>query len=69
MHRPDRLMQLELAMSFITRGHTAGETALIERLAESSDAELDAALSRLPHRPALCDGLEVRLSGLIVFGS
>jgi superfamily II DNA or RNA helicase len=69
MHRPDRLMELELAMSFITRGHTAGETALIERLAESSDAELDAALSRLPRRPAPCDGLEVRLSGLIVFGS
>jgi hypothetical protein len=67
MHRPDRLMQLEQAMGFVTRGHTAGEAALIERLAESTDAELNAALSTLPLRKARCDGIEVRITGLVLF--
>jgi hypothetical protein len=60
-------MQLERALALVTRGHTAGEAALIEGLAESSDAELDTALSKLPRRPARCDSIDVRLTGLILF--
>jgi hypothetical protein len=67
-HRPDRLIRLEHALGFITRGHTAGETALIERLADSSDPELERALSTLPAAHSLWDGIAVRLSGLILFG-
>ena len=67
MHRPDRLMQLEQAMGFITRGHTAGEAALIERLAESTDAVLNTALSTLPRRPPRVEGIELRLTGLVLF--
>jgi hypothetical protein len=67
MHRPDRLMQLEQAMGFVTRGHTAGEAALIERLAESTDAELNAALSTLPRRTARWDSIEVKITGLVLF--
>jgi hypothetical protein len=69
MHRPDRLMQLEQAMGFITRGHTAGEAALIERLAESTDAVLNTALSTLPRRTVRVEGIEVRLTGLVLFAS
>ncbi len=67
LHRPDRLQQLENAVLFITRGHTAGETAFIERLVEAPDAELERALSRLPHRHTRADTIEVRLTGLILF--
>jgi superfamily II DNA or RNA helicase len=69
MHRPDRLVQLEQALGFITRGHTAGETTLIERLAESSDAELHSTLSTLPRPPLPRHAIEVRLTGLILFGA
>jgi hypothetical protein len=67
LHQPDRLLQLEQAMAFITRGHTAGEAALIERLAESSDAELHSALPTLPRSAVRRHGIEVRLTGLILF--
>jgi superfamily II DNA or RNA helicase len=69
LHQPDRLLQLEQAMAFITRGHTAGETALIERLAESSDAQLHSALPTLPRPTLRRHSIEVRLTGLILFGA
>ena len=68
MHQPNRLVQLERALGFVTRGHTAGEAALIERLAASSDAELDRMTPRLPEGRAQWGGIEARLTGLILFG-
>jgi hypothetical protein len=68
MHQPNRLEQLEHALGFVTRGHTAGEAALIERLADSSDAELDRLIPRLPPGRTEWGGIEARLTGLILFG-
>jgi hypothetical protein len=66
-HRPDRLLQLERALAFVTRGHTAGETALIQQLADAPDAHLDRTLPRLPPGRAQWSGLEARITGLILF--
>jgi hypothetical protein len=68
MHQPNRLVRLERALEFVTRGHTAGEAALIERLADSSDAELDRMIPTLPHGRAQWGGIEARLTGLVLFG-
>lgn len=68
MHEADQLVRLERALGFVTRGHTAGEAALIERLADSSDEELDRMLPRLPPGRPPWNGIEARLTGLIVFG-
>jgi hypothetical protein len=68
MHQPNRLVQLERALGFVTRGHTAGEAALIERLAASSDAELDRMTPKLPEGRPQWGGIEARLTGLILFG-
>ena len=68
MHQPNRLEQLEHALGFVTRGHTAGEAALIEQLADSSDAELDRLIPRLPPGRTEWGGIEARLTGLILFG-
>jgi superfamily II DNA or RNA helicase len=68
MHRPDRLVELEHAMGFVTRGHTAGEAGLIARLADSSEAELGRMIPRLPPGRAQWGGVEARLTGLILFG-
>ena len=68
MHQPNRLVQLENALGFVTRGHTAGEAALIERLADSSDAELDRVTPKLPQGRAQWGGIEARLTGLVLFG-
>lgn len=67
-HQASRLAELERALGFVTGGHTAGEAALVERLAESSDRELAAAVGRLPPVSQRWDGIEVRLSGLVLFG-
>jgi hypothetical protein len=67
-HQAGRLAELERALGFVTGGHTAGEAALVERLAESPDRALAAAVSRLPPVSQRWDGIEVRLSGLVVFG-
>jgi hypothetical protein len=68
MHRPERLLELENALEFVTRGHTAGEAAFIQELAESSDAELDRSLPKLPPGRAQWTGLQARLTGLVLFG-
>jgi hypothetical protein len=68
MHQADRLGRLEHAMAFATRGHTAGEAALIDRLVGSSDAELDSWIPKLPPGRAGWGGVEVRLTGLVLFG-
>ena len=68
MHQPNRLVELERALGFVTRGHTAGEAALVVRLADSSDAELYRMLPMLPQGRAQWGGVEARLTGLVLFG-
>jgi hypothetical protein len=64
----DRLLLLERALAFVGGGHTAGEEAMLEQLTGSSDEELASELSRRLPQPDW-KGLEVRLTGFIVFGS
>jgi superfamily II DNA or RNA helicase len=66
-HNRCGLEQLEHALGFVAGGHTAGEAALIERLAKASDREISLTLGSLPAGTVHWDGLEVRLSGLIIF--
>jgi hypothetical protein len=67
-HNAGRLGQLEAALAFVAGGHTAGEAALIEKLAKGTDREIAVAAGRLPTASVGWDGIEVRLTGLIVFG-
>ncbi|HEV7364739.1 MAG TPA: DEAD/DEAH box helicase [Gemmatimonadales bacterium] len=67
-HHAGRLEQLEQALEFVTGGHTAGEAALVQRLAKATDGELWVAAGKLPGAAAEWHGIEVRLTGLIVFG-
>jgi hypothetical protein len=62
-----RLSQLEQALAFVAGGHTAGEEMALERLSEVSDDELTAGLTQTVPQPNW-DGVEVRLTGFIVFG-
>jgi hypothetical protein len=67
LRQASRLVQLERVLGFVAGGHTAGEAMLIERLARVADAELERVLSRLAPARKEWGGLEVRLTGLIVF--
>lgn len=67
LRQADRLLRLQRVLEFVTGGHTAGEAVLIERLAESADVELEARLSRMAPTRREWDGIDVRLTGLIVF--
>jgi hypothetical protein len=62
-----RLTELEDALAFLASGHTAGERTIVERLVRASPRELGQLLMRLPGRPFKWDGLEIRLTGLVVF--
>ena len=62
------LLQLERMLGFVAGGHTAGEEMLIERLVDAPARELTSRLSRVTTAQADGDGIEVRLTGLIVFG-
>ena len=66
-HR-DSLLQLERLLGFVAGGHTAGEEDLIESLAEAPAADFIRELSRVVPDQVNWEGMEVRLSGLIVFG-
>jgi hypothetical protein len=68
MHQAKRLVELERALAFVTGGHTAGEAALLERLADSPDVELGRALTRVPEERTQWGGIEATLTGLILFG-
>ena len=54
-------------MRFVAGGHTAGESMLLDRMAEASTADLLAWLDRVPAPQWRSDPIEVRLNGLIVF--
>ena len=62
-----QLGSLERAMTFVVGGHTAGEAALLERLAGASDSELYRLLPTLPSRRRGWEHLEVRLGGMVLF--
>jgi hypothetical protein len=62
-----QLGKLERAMTFVVGGHTAGEAALLARLARATDSELHRLISILPSRRPDCDHLQVRLTGLVLF--
>jgi hypothetical protein len=62
------LLQLERMLGFVAGGHTAGEEMLIERLVEAPARELTGRLSRVAAAQTSGNGIEVRLTGLIVFG-
>jgi hypothetical protein len=63
-----RLAQLEHAIRSVAGGHTAGELALLERLACVDASELMSQLGALPHNSPLWESLEVRLTGMVIFG-
>jgi superfamily II DNA or RNA helicase len=67
-HDARALRQLERATAFVAAGHTAGETALLDRLAVASQSEFKALIGTLPSRETVADQLEVRLTGLVIFG-
>lgn len=67
LRQEEKLLQLGRAMAFVAGGHTAGEEMLIARLAEGPDGEILAALGRVAPQTSW-DGIEARLTGLIVFG-
>ncbi|HYF39852.1 MAG TPA: helicase-related protein, partial [Gemmatimonadales bacterium] len=62
-----RLAELERSMAFVAGGHTAGEAALVERLALAPVSELRLLLAGLPSRQHAPHQLEVRLTGLVLF--
>ncbi len=61
------LVRLERALGFVGGGHTAGETALLDRLAGLSDAELLRATAGLPAPSPRWDAIEARLTGIVLF--
>jgi hypothetical protein len=67
-HHGRRLAELDRALTFLAGGHTAGEVALVEQMANASDSELAHFVERLPTRHREDSGIEVRLTGLAVFG-
>jgi superfamily II DNA or RNA helicase len=63
----NRLTEIQRAMAFVGGGRTAGEEMMLERLSGVSDAELTSMLAQTLPQPDW-DGIEVRLTGFIVFG-
>lgn len=63
-----RLIRLEGALGVVAGGHTAGEATLISQMAEEPDARVVSELSTWPANPVRWEGIEVRLSGLVLFG-
>jgi superfamily II DNA or RNA helicase len=62
------LIRLERMLGFVAGGHTAGEEMLLERLVEAPAGELTRGLHRMTPARSRWNGIEVRLTGLIVFG-
>ncbi|MEP7175229.1 MAG: helicase-related protein [Gemmatimonadales bacterium] len=61
------LTRLERALAFAAGGHTAGEAQLVRRLADAEGAELAGALARIPAPTPRWEGIEVRVTGLVLF--
>jgi hypothetical protein len=60
---------LERALAFAGRGHTAGESALLERLAAMPTGELGPELARIPTPGPRWGAIEARVGGILLFGS
>jgi superfamily II DNA or RNA helicase len=63
----DALAGLERALGFVGRGHTAGESLELERLARLPDRRLEREASRLPAAPGRWSAIEPRLGGVLLF--
>jgi hypothetical protein len=61
------LLRLESMLGFVAGGHTAGEEMMIERLVDAPSREIPRQLSQVTGVQAGRNGIEVRLTGLIVF--
>lgn len=68
LRQADRLRRLQLALAFAGGGHTAGEAMRLENISEWADRKLESELARFVTLPEIWDELEVRLTGLIVYG-
>ncbi|MEO8089040.1 MAG: DEAD/DEAH box helicase [Gemmatimonadales bacterium] len=67
LRQHDSLRELEQGLGFVAGGHTAGEEMLLERLAGAPTQELISRLSQAAPTVPGWPGIEVRLTGLIVF--
>jgi hypothetical protein len=63
----ETLAGLERALAFVGRGHTAGESAELERLAGLPDGEFSRKVLRLPAPGRRWDAIEARLGGVLLF--
>ena len=63
----EALAGLERALAFVGRGHTAGESAELERLADLPDGEFSRKVLRLPAPGRRCEAIEARLGGVLLF--
>ena len=61
------LGRLERALGFVAGGHTAGETMLLERMAELGPAELARAAVTWPAPTPTWGAVEARLEGVVLF--
>jgi hypothetical protein len=61
------LARLERALRFTAGGHTAGEAALVEQLANAPSAELRSKLGALPSPTPSAEPAEMRLAGMVLF--
>jgi superfamily II DNA or RNA helicase len=63
----EALAALERALAFVGRGHTAGESLELDRLADMPDGEFTRRVLRLPAPSAGWGAVEARLSGVLLF--
>jgi superfamily II DNA or RNA helicase len=61
------LGSLERALGFVGRGHTAGESLLLERLADMPEREFNRKALRLPAPGHRWEAIEARLGGVLLF--
>ncbi len=61
------LAGLERALAFVGRGHTAGESVELERLAGMPDGEFNRKALRLPAPGRRWEAIEARLGGVLLF--
>jgi len=65
----ERIALLERGLRLLQRGHTAGESRVIERLPALRNGELLAALARLPAEPTRLETVAVELVGVLLVRS
>jgi hypothetical protein len=63
----ESLAGLERALAFVGRGHTAGESLELERLAALADGDLRREAARLPTGGTRWQAIEPRLGGVLLF--